>query len=708
MSSADVKVPSPQSSLLTTPVGEKPKRGRLILSGIATVILVSVLILAVAWFTVTERHEALLNETEQRLTLAAEGRAEVLSTWLQATVGHSSRVAESDFFRIFATELATADGDLSGATLRSDLPLEEGEDPIAVPLLDQLPMLERILTDFTVSAGFESGYFVNLNGEPFLATAASMPLSESAKALATQAVETRKRTYGLPYSAPAGLLMDFAVPIISSQAEPQTGDVVASLVLTIPVAAGFAKALEPPPLAQPGERQVILLSGEGAFFSMAPGAFELSGPISLTSSLPDLARGLSFAQRSGVTTDEDVYSLAVPIEGPSWWIHREHPVRLVLAPLSDYKLAALGIAFLLLSVIAGLFVALWWRVTSYHNKALAQQYQDLAARIDAQKRFLDSITASVGEWIALKDTKGAYRFVNQAFADALGMDASELLGQTDYSLFPAATAERLLISDQRAQFSPRVITVSEDLSLPAGKRTFQISKIAYPPQEDERGEDAPPPELLMVARDVTEIVAAEKRREAAIRQMVTVLVRSIELRDPYLAGHSRRVAGFATAVAEHMGLPEIDQVTLEIAANLSQIGKLKVPRAVLTKPARLSEDEISEMNRHLDYAADVLRDIDFGLPVLETLMQMHERLDGSGYPNGLKQDEISPRARILAVCDVFCARIEPRGYRSVISTEEALSILASNAGRYDSTVVKSLKSVAYSVKGEKLTAELCF
>ncbi|MEE8189255.1 MAG: HD domain-containing phosphohydrolase, partial [Kiloniellales bacterium] len=160
------------------------------------------------------------------------------------------------------------------------------------------------------------------------------------------------------------------------------------------------------------------------------------------------------------------------------------------------------------------------------------------------------------------------------------------------------------------------------------------------------------------------------------------------------------------AVAQRLGANAEEAATLEIAANLSQIGKLAVPREILNKPERLNESEIAQVQQHIENAATILRDIDFELPVLETVYQMHERLDGDGYPEGLSGDRIRRTARILGACDVFCARVEPRSYRAGIAPEEALEILEQNSGRYDPEVIAALREVVGSVAGEKLIAGL--
>ncbi len=112
------------------------------------------------------------------------------------------------------------------------------------------------------------------------------------------------------------------------------------------------------------------------------------------------------------------------------------------------------------------------------------------------------------------------------------------------------------------------------------------------------------------------------------------------------------------------------------------------------------------MQSHIGHAERALKGIEFDLPILETIRQMHERLDGTGYPDGLAGAAISRTALILGACDVFCARIEPRSYRRGIDPQASLAILQQNDGRYDPEVVSALSAVVRSVAGEKLIASI--
>ena len=320
------------------------------------------------------------------------------------------------------------------------------------------------------------------------------------------------------------------------------------------------------------------------------------------------------------------------------------------------------------------FGAVWWRVASEHHKALAAHFRSSAATINRQKQLLDSINGAVSEHIGLKDEDGIYRYVNPAFAATMGRPIGQMIGLDDEALFGHGTAQRLELADRRARETGLPVTLEERLYISGKQRYLQFCKAPY---QDDTGAVTG---LVSVSRDVTELVEQREKHDKAVKQTIAALVLAIETRDPYLAGHSRRVADLAGAVAKRVGAGPGEISTVTIAADLCQIGKLAVPRSVLTKPARLDEPEMAMVREHVAHAASLLRDIDFGLPVLETISQMHERIDGKGYPHGLLEHEISQTAQILGLCDVFCARVEPRAHRRGISVADALAILEGNPG----------------------------
>jgi|GEM_PF-3437964 len=172
--------------------------------------------------------------------------------------------------------------------------------------------------------------------------------------------------------------------------------------------------------------------------------------------------------------------------------------------------------------------------------------------------------------------------------------------------------------------------------------------------------------------------------EQVLEATVQAVATTVEFRDPYTAGHQRRVASLAVAMARRMGLSEHEVQGIHLAGIVHDIGKIQVPEAILTKPGRLTEEEYQVLRRHPQAGHDILKDIVFPWPIADMVLQHHERLDGSGYPQGLAQDQITLGARILAVADVVEAMCLDRPYRAGLGLEAALDEIRRGRGRlYD-------------------------
>lgn len=176
-------------------------------------------------------------------------------------------------------------------------------------------------------------------------------------------------------------------------------------------------------------------------------------------------------------------------------------------------------------------------------------------------------------------------------------------------------------------------------------------------------------------------------------QTLQALVRAVEIRDPYLAGHHQRVAKLTLDVANKMGLPIPARSTLFYAAMLSGVGKIFVPEQILTKPGKLDAAERQIMESHVGHAIRVLKDIEFDLPIADVIHHMYERLDGTGYPNRVAGTAIHPLATVLGACDMFAALTEPRSYRDALSPLVALSELKAQSGKFDPKVIQAIESV---------------
>jgi len=177
-----------------------------------------------------------------------------------------------------------------------------------------------------------------------------------------------------------------------------------------------------------------------------------------------------------------------------------------------------------------------------------------------------------------------------------------------------------------------------------------------------------------------------------------------EMRDPYTAGHQLQVARLAAAIASELGLPEKRVTALQMAGTLHDIGKINIPSEILSKPGRLNKTEFDLIKTHPAVGREILKSIDFPWPLYTIVSQHHERLDGSGYPAGLKDDEICIEAKILGVADVVSAMSCHRPYRSALGVDQALEEITRNRGTlYDPASVdaccKLFKEKGFQLEG---------
>ncbi|MCX5997861.1 MAG: PAS domain S-box protein [Chloroflexi bacterium] len=197
-----------------------------------------------------------------------------------------------------------------------------------------------------------------------------------------------------------------------------------------------------------------------------------------------------------------------------------------------------------------------------------------------------------------------------------------------------------------------------------------------------------------IMHDITDRKSAEEKLlqsyeslKKTLNDSIDTMVKIVELRDPYTAGHQQKVADLAVAIAREMKFEGTQIEQLRMAAIIHDIGKIYVPSDILSKPGKLSDMEFNLIKTHAQNGYDIIKGMDFPGAVAETVLQHHERLDGSGYPNGLKAEDTLMKAKILAVADVVEALASHRPYRPALGVDKALEEISKNMGRlYDPDV----------------------
>ncbi len=177
-----------------------------------------------------------------------------------------------------------------------------------------------------------------------------------------------------------------------------------------------------------------------------------------------------------------------------------------------------------------------------------------------------------------------------------------------------------------------------------------------------------------------EIKRGYKKLQKSMESTINIMGKIVETRDPYTAGHQQRVSKLATSIAREMKLSRDKIEGVRITALVHDVGKISIPAEILTKPGKLNEMEFNLIKNHPKIGYNILMKTDFPWPIEEIVLQHHERIDGSGYPKGLKGDEILMEARILGVADVVEAMSSHRPYRPALGIDKALEEISQNKG----------------------------
>ena len=285
-------------------------------------------------------------------------------------------------------------------------------------------------------------------------------------------------------------------------------------------------------------------------------------------------------------------------------------------------------------------------------------------------------------------------YVNPSYCQMIGWSAAELLHQ-DILTFTTSDPENLqCIHNAWARLAAGERDISYNVPMRHKDGHLVLLELHANQIIWDDGEEA----TIVMAQDVTERKRAEEQianyvfqLEDSMKGTLQAVSNMVEMRDPYTAGHERRVGLIAGAIARQMGWDDKRCAMLELAGLVHDIGKIAVPAEILTKPSRLSHLEMEIIKCHAETGYEILKDVHFPMPVADIIRQHHERIDGSGYPQGLRGDEIMPEAKILCVADVLESMASDRPYRAALGLEVALAEIIRGRGTvYDATVVDAI------------------
>ncbi|MBI5606007.1 MAG: PAS domain S-box protein [Deltaproteobacteria bacterium] len=359
---------------------------------------------------------------------------------------------------------------------------------------------------------------------------------------------------------------------------------------------------------------------------------------------------------------------------------------------------SLKITSLFSLVLGGMLFILFHSFLGRVEKQLAEAQKNIVdlekdrTRMESEAKFY-SVAQSANDAMISSTLSGEIVFWNQAAVGLFGYEVREVLGKNITLIIPERYHQAHLQGLKRLQAGGEARIIGKTVELVGLKKDgseFPL-ELSLAKWSDEN-------EIFVTGliRDITQRKEAEKSVELSFQRLrkalegtINTLVMASESRDPYTAGHQRRVSDLSQAMATEMGLPAEQIDGIRLAAVIHDLGKISVPAEILSVPRALTQVERGLVENHSRIAYDILKDIEFPWPIARMVLEHHERLNGSGYPQGLTGEEILLESRILAVADVVEAIASHRPYRPALGIEKALEEIETKKGiLYDTEVVE--------------------
>jgi len=297
--------------------------------------------------------------------------------------------------------------------------------------------------------------------------------------------------------------------------------------------------------------------------------------------------------------------------------------------------------------------------------------------------WFEALVQHSSDLLVVVDEHLIVRYVNPATLAMLALFEHEVIGSVALRYIHPADHQHLMDNLDKLLASPG-IPVTDTMRVVSATGEIRVLETVTTNCLQEAGVEG----LVINGRDVTERDAYITRLQASFDAVADAFANAIELRDPYTAGHQRQTAELATAIARELALDDNDVKGITVAAALHDIGKIAVPPEYLTRPGQLSRAESEIIESHAQAGHDIIANVPFPWPIADMILQHHERMDGSGYPQGLHGDEILPGARILTVADVISAMCAHRPYRPALDVDVALAEIEVNRDKlYDPVAV---------------------
>lgn len=667
------------------------------LTALAVLVL---LVLAGVWgiFSyVAKERDRDLQSWQTVLGVVADARFQAVDGWLEAQQGTLRELANNPSLQLYLTQITAADTQVQG---NSTAAAQAGYLRNLIVATAERTGFSNPEVQTTVRANIAPRQgnalaLLDSQGHMMMATAGYVPDAGLVAAGAEVAKQNAARiqSISLGNGEPAVVFL-MPVPSLQSAGENKA--------IGVLVGIKQARAELYPLLTRRSStyhsEETLLVSRDGdsvVYLSpLADGSVSLRKRLSVTT--PRLAEAFALASPGEFSADKQDYR-GTPVLATSrsfrqvpWVLVGKIDGEEALQESRTHRQFLLTAFLLTMSLVAAALVAAWWYGSSAKERKTAEQLRVKSRELEKQSGLLRAISNSTPDMILIADDSQHFIFANQALGEATRLKPDDFFGKTLSSVFGVQAAQGFGQLLTKVQQTEQATSSLQTMEIGNQQGIFHATAV---PIKLEHGAVS---SVLCVARNMTEVQRAQQKHADLMKNLVRTLMRAVDLHDPYCAGHSERTAQVAVAIGRELHFDDKALEQLELAASLANIGKLFVPAEILTKVEPLSEQEMSTLKLHVQHARDILGGLEFEGPVVEIISQKHEHMDGSGYPNGLRGDQMLVESRILAVANTFVAMVSARAYRMGLTVEEALNNLLApgNADKYDRHVVAALFHVA--------------
>lgn len=314
----------------------------------------------------------------------------------------------------------------------------------------------------------------------------------------------------------------------------------------------------------------------------------------------------------------------------------------------------------------------------------------MESRIKDNENRVFTILNSIVDSVIVVDESGEIDFINASASRMLDLSEEDVLGKSVSDIIKLGSNPK----DEGNVFFPMSTNYIEfNNYLTIGGRKIAVDFTSTPLV----GKNGRVKGAVLVVRDITQQVEYDRRIQESMDTLtramygtIEAITKTVETRDPYTAGHQKKVADIAKEIAKDMGLSRDVIESVNLAGQIHDLGKIAIPSEILNKPGRINEIEFALIKTHPEMGYEIVKNIDFPWPIADIVFQHHEKIDGSGYPRGLKGDNILIQARIISVADVLEAMASHRPYRAALGIDAAFMELKKNSGKlFDRDVVDS-------------------